>query len=127
MAEALPIFPIIRFFSMNRNRVVRLLIGGQCVGCKSVHVRNICIFQFVLNIAHPFLTDTFHYVPRVKSVPVHDDDFKGIVEGMGGWVSEIIDLTERKTFVVIQKFMLNIHQDINDYVGVVHQIDENDE
>ena len=35
------LFPIVRFVSLKDN-VLRVPAGGECVGCKSVHLRNIC-------------------------------------------------------------------------------------
>ena len=117
--EGLPVFPIMRYVSMTRNGVIRLLLGRQCVGCKSMHNRNICNIQFATHVAFPFLSDKFSFVFRVRYVSTHHDDFRGIVEGMGGRVSEIINDRERKTFFQIQKFMLDMHPDVDNMVGAV--------
>lgn len=66
MAEILPIFPVICFVSMNRNVVLRLLIGGQCIGCKYVNLHKVYKFQFVLNLAHPFLTKQIIFLQELK-------------------------------------------------------------
>ena len=45
-----------------------------------------------------------------------------------GWgrVSEIIDPREQKTIFSIQKFMIDMHLDVDNYVRVVHNIDRNE-
>ena len=98
MMESRPCFPIMKFASMNRNGVVRLLLGGRCIGCKCTHLRNVCNVQFITHIADPFLTERFNYVTRVVCVSTHDDDMQGIVERLGGRVEEILDVHQRKSF-----------------------------
>ena len=53
-------------------------------------------------------------------VSTHDADFYDIVEGMGGTVTEIINAEERKSTLDIQKFMMDQHPDVTNFVkGIV--------
>ena len=54
-----PSFPTIKYVSFSDIGELRLLVGGQCVGYKSIHLRNICNLQFILNIVDPFFCDNY--------------------------------------------------------------------
>ena len=64
-------FPHIRLFSYS-NCVINLLWCGWCVGCQSLHLRNICTCQYSSNAILSLLTEIENTFPSIH-LPLHHD------------------------------------------------------
>ena len=70
-ATDIPIFPILRFLSFNEG-IIRILVGGECVGFTAPFIKNTCNVQFA-NQCFMIFRERFTAVEKVIPVLTHDE------------------------------------------------------
>ena len=105
--EGCPSFPILRFVSY-QDGVVRLLVGGDCPGCDSPWLRNICNRKFCKS-ATEVMQKAIPSVRDVVPVYTFDDDFITITHDFGYTIRFPVKPKYRMDFLSILKMMLDNH------------------
>ena len=114
-------FPILRYVSFN-SRKLRLFVTGDCPGCDTPWVGNVCAVDFCTQCSD-LITSRFPSVLTVILVLTQDIDFNMIVRDNSCSVVRAFDPDGEKIMRVIKKMMLDWHPDISCFIKILSNRD----
>ena len=122
-AEGCSCFPIVKFVSF-RNGVVRILVAGDCPGCDSPWLRDICNKKFCL-AATMVTSRAIPQVTKLQPVFTFDHDFSSIVASFGYRIRYPIHSTDEKRMTEVLKMMMDFHPLVQSYTKILSRRGEN--
>ena len=122
-----PLMPYI-FFVSYEEKILRLLIGGECPNCKANHVRNCCNIRYCEEVILPVLKRQYSEIIDVVPVFTTERDFESLIHSNGGiyYCSYIIEPPMKANFYESYSFILDKHPNIGSVGKTLILKDPND-
>ena len=110
-------FSILKYVSYV-NRTLRLLVCGDCPGCSSRVVRNICNVHFC-NTVLTVMLPRFPRLLHVKPVLTHENDIAQVVNSYDLQITHPIVRDEPKSAYAVMKVMLDFNPNIDGHMKML--------